>query len=258
MSYALITGASSGIGFALAEVMASKGHDLLLVARSEQKLTALASRLEKQFTISAIVMPLDLSEQGAGQKLNAFILKNNLDVEYLVNNAGVGDFGFFAESEVERQLQMVDLNVRSLTEVSHYIVPALVKRGGGKVLNVASTAAFQPGPYMAVYYATKAYVLSFSQALANELTGKGVTVTALCPGPTTSGFQDVANMNKSGLVKLFPMPTSKQVAEYGYRTMMSGKRVAIHGFSNWLMAQSSRFTPRRLTTAIVRLINKPS
>lgn len=263
MTTALITGASSGIGECLAEQCAKHKIDLVLTARSKDKLQALSERLAGQYGVKCHVIASDLSAADGVQKLvdELGTLGSpgtaGCQVDYLINNAGFGDFGFFVESDLAKQKQMMMLNMVALTELTHRLLPAMKARGNGKILNVASTASFMPGPYMSVYYATKAYVLSFSEAIANELQGTGVTVTALCPGPTASGFQDAADMNKSGLVKMLPMPTSEQVAEYGFNAMMQGKRVAIHGTMNWLMAQSIRFTPRRLATAVVRMISSP-
>lgn len=258
MPVALITGASSGIGKCLAEQCAQHHLDVVITARSEDKLQALASTLSTQFNIKTYVFACDLAAADGVDKLMAFLTDNNIHIDYLVNNAGFGDFGFFIDSDRQKHKQVMMLNMLALTDLTHCLLPAMRAKGSGKILNVASTAAFQPGPYMAIYYATKAFALSFSEAIANELQGSGITVTALCPGPTVSGFQEVANMNKSGLVKLFPMPTSEQVAEYGFQAMLRGKRVAIHGWLNWLMAQSIRFTPRALATHIVRMISRLS
>jgi short-subunit dehydrogenase len=174
----------------------------------------------------------------------------------LVNNAGFGSFGLFQESDMETMVAMIRLNVEALTVLTRLFMPEiLIQRG--KILNVASTAAFQPGPWMAVYYATKAYVLSFSEALSAELEGTGVTVTALCPGPTLSGFQDRAAMQNSMLFKRKRLPTAETVAIAGYGAMQRGRRVYIHGFINWLMAQSIRLTPRTIVTKLVKQITRP-
>jgi len=151
---------------------------------------------------------------------------------------------------------MINVNITALTYLTRLFLPQMVKNGFGKIMNVASTAAFQPGPTMSVYYATKAYVLHFSEAIGNELEGTGVTVTALCPGATTSGFQAAANLGESKLVKGKKLPTSKDVAEYGYRAMMKGKAVAIHGFGNWLLAQSPRFAPRSWVVKVARKVQE--
>lgn len=250
---ALITGASSGIGLELAKQFAQHGHDVVLTARNEQALQQLKQELEKQYAVSVEVIVLDLSAPNAAQVLFDTCHHKNLTITYLVNNAGFGHFGLFAQSNWEKQHQMIELNITALTQLTHLFLPQLIQQKG-KILNVASTAAFQPGPTMAVYYATKAFVLHFSEALSNELKPTGVTVTALCPGATESGFQKAAVMEESKLVKGRKLPSSADVAVYGYKAFMNGKVVAIHGWLNYLMAQSIRFTPRSLVLKVVRFI----
>ncbi len=254
MATALITGASNGIGLELAKVHASKGGDLVLVARNKAKLDELKIELEKQFNVSVYTIGKDLSVQDAAQEVYQETTKNNIKIDYLVNNAGFGDFGMFIETDWNKELQMINLNITTLTQFTKLYLKDMVKRKSGKILNVASTAAFQSGPTMAVYYATKAYVLSFSEAIDNEVSTHGVTVTTLCPGATESGFQAAAAMEESALVKGKKLPTSKEVAEYGYSSMMKGKTVAIHGLMNYIMANSVRFAPRSLIVKITRKI----
>jgi hypothetical protein len=251
---ALITGASNGIGLELAKVHASKGGDLVLVARNKTKLDELKAELESQFKVSVYTIGKDLSANNSAQEVYDETTKQNIQIDYLINNAGFGDFGMFAETEWNKELQMINLNITTLTQFTKLYLQDMVKRKSGKIMNVASTAAFQSGPTMAVYYATKAYVLSFSEAVDNEVSGKGVTVTTLCPGPTESGFQAAASMEESNLVKGKKLPTAKEVAEYGYLSMMKGKTVAIHGMMNWIMANSVRFTPRALVVKLTRKI----
>jgi len=251
---ALITGASNGIGLELAKIHASKGDNLVLVARNKSKLDELKSELEKQFKISVHTIGKDLSLANSAQEVYDETKKNALQIDYLINNAGFGDFGMFYETDWNKELQMINLNITTLTQFTKLYLQDMVKRGNGKIMNVASCAAFQPGPTMAVYYATKAYVLSFSEAINNELSDKGITVTALCPGATESGFQAAAAMEESALVKNKKLPTSKAVAEYGYKAMMKGKAVAIHGFMNYILANSVRFTPRSLVVKMTRKI----
>lgn len=255
---ALITGASSGIGLELSELFAKNNTNLVLVARSESKLKELADRLQKQYNIKVYLLTKDLSKYDTAKEIFDWCSSQEIVVNFLVNNAGFGDFGMFSESKWEKQLQMINLNITTLSYLTHLFLPSMVARKQGRVLNVASTAAFQPGPLMAVYYATKAYVLHFSEAIANELSGTGVTVTALCPGATESGFQAAADMQESKLVKGKKLPTSKEVAEYGYKAMMQGKAVAIHGTMNYLMANSVRFTPRDLVVKIARSVQDKS
>lgn len=251
---ALITGASNGIGLELARVHASKGGDLVLVARNKTKLDELKLELEKQFKISVYVIAKDLSAINSAKEVYAETTKQNIQIDYLINNAGFGDFGMFYQTDWNKELQMINLNITTLTLFTKLYLQDMIKRKSGRIMNVASTAAFQSGPTMAVYFATKAYVLSFSEAVDNEVSDKGITVTTLCPGATESGFQAAAAMEESNLVKGKKLPTSREVAVYGYDAMMKGKTVAIHGFMNYIMANSVRFTPRALVVKITRKI----
>jgi uncharacterized protein len=254
MATALITGASSGIGLEFAKTFAAAKNNLVLVARSEGKLVALANELKTAYGITVKVITADLSSMNEVQKVYDTCKSENITVDYLVNNAGFGEFGLFAEGNWDKTEQMIDLNIKSLTKMCRLFIPDMVARKAGKIMNVASTAAFQPGPTMAVYYATKSYVLFFSEAIYNELQGSGVSVTCLCPGATESGFQAAAAMEESNLVKGKKLPTSKEVAEFGYKAMMNNKMTVIHGFMNTLMATSVRFTPRKLVLWMVRKI----
>lgn len=254
MATALITGASNGIGLELARIHASKGDDLVLVARNKARLDELKAELEQQYKVTVYNIDKDLSLPNAAQEVYDTTKKQNIQIDYLINNAGFGDFGMFTETDWNKELQMINLNITTLTQFTKLYLKEMVKRGSGKIMNVASTAAFQSGPTMAVYYATKAYVLSFSEAIANEVSDKGVTVTTLCPGATKSGFQAAAAMEESALVKGKKLPTSKEVAEYGYKAMMKGKTVAIHGLMNYIMANSIRFLPRALVVKVTRKI----
>ena len=253
MPTALITGASSGIGLELSKVFARNKHRLILVARTESKLNELAEELRKS-GVEVLVLAKDLSNSETAKEIFEWCNQKNIEVDYLVNNAGFGDFGFFHESSWGRQEQMINLNITSLTCLTHLFLPAMVKRGTGRIMNVASTAAFQPGPLMSVYYASKAYVLHLTEALANELKGTGVTITALCPGATESGFQSAAAMEESKLVRGKKLPSSLSVAQYGYTAMMKGKTVAVHGFLNALMATGYRFLPRKWIVQVTRMI----
>jgi short-subunit dehydrogenase len=248
----LVTGASGGIGLALARRLAAGGFDLVLTARSGGRLEELARELEERHRSRVRVIARDLAAPEAPAAIADELAREGIDVDVLVNNAGFGTYGPFAETDLAAELGMLQLNVVALTHLTKLFLRPMLARGRGRILNVASTAAFQPGPLMAVYYATKAYVLSFSEALAEELAGSGVTVTALCPGPTTSGFQERAAMEGSRLVAGRMMMTSEAVAEAGYRGLLAGRRVVIPGWKNRLLAQSVRFTPRRVTTLVVR------
>jgi short-subunit dehydrogenase len=253
---ALITGASFGIGMELARIFAREGYSLVLVARSADKLRQLASELEKAHSTRSLILAVDLTEPGAAAYVLDQTTRADIQVDVLVNNAGFGQYGLFAENDLEECLRQIQLNVTTLTHLTRLYLPAMIERAKTKqetgcVLNVASTAAFQPGPLMAVYFATKAYVLHFSEALSNELDGSGVTVTALCPGATATEFHKRAHATGMNLLKFGSMD-AHTVAEDGYRALMAGKPVVISGFKNWLLAQSVRFSPRRLVTAIAR------
>lgn len=254
MATALITGASNGIGLELAKIHASKGDDLVLVARNIKRLDELKAELQKLYKVNIYNINKDLSQPDAAQEVYDETKKQNMRIDYLINNAGFGDFGMFTETDWNKELQMINLNITALTQFTKLFLKDMVQRRSGKIMNVASTAAFQSGPTMAVYFATKAYVLSFSEAIANEVSNQGVTVTILCPGATESGFQAAAAMEDSGLVKGRKLPTSKDVAEYGYAAMMKGKTVAIHGLMNYIMANSVRFVPRALVVKLTRKI----
>ena len=254
MATALITGASNGIGLELAKIHASKGGNLVLVARNKAKLDELKTELENQYKVSVYTIGKDLSANNSAQEVYEETTKQNIKIDYLINNAGFGDFGMFVETNWSKELQMINLNITTLTQFTKLYLQDMVKRRSGKIMNVASTAAFQSGPTMAVYYATKAYVLSFSEAVDNEVSDKGVTVTTLCPGATESGFQAAAAMEESNLVKGKKLPTANEVAVFGYASMMKGKTVAIHGLMNYLMANSVRFIPRALVVKLTRRI----
>ncbi len=251
---ALITGASSGIGLELARVHAKHGDNLVLVARNKSKLDELKSEIEKQYKVKVYVIVKDLSLPSSAQEVYDEINQQNITVDFLINNAGFGDYGMFVETDWNKEERMINLNITTLTLFTKLFLKDMIQRGNGKVMNVASTAAFQPGTTMAVYYATKAYVLSFSEAINNEVNGKGVTITALCPGPTRSGFQDVAAINETRMVRDRKLPSSKDVAEFGYKAMMKGKTVAIHGILNYLVANSVRFFPRAMVLKVARFI----
>lgn len=250
---ALITGASSGIGLELARLFAADKWDLALVARSEGKLNELAAELQTAHGITARVTAADLAKRDAPEQIMEAL--RGAEIEALVNNAGFGLGGEFAETDLNAELEMIQVNVTALTHLTKLVLPSMIARRRGAILNVASTAAFQPGPLMAVYYATKAYVLSFSEAIADELRNSGVTVTALCPGPTDTGFASVAKTEASMLFTMMRPADAKSVARAGYEGMKSGKRIVIPGAKNKLLAQSIRVSPRRLVTTIVRKMN---
>ncbi len=248
---ALITGASFGIGLELARIFAREGHNLVLVARSADKLRQVASELEKAHGARSLILAVDLTDPGASAYVLDQTTRASIVVDILVNNAGFGQYGLFVENDLEECLRQIQLNVTALTHLTRLYLPEMIERKSGRILNVASTAAFQPGPLMAVYFATKAYVLHFSEALANEVSGTGVTVTCLCPGATATEFHKRANATGMRLLWMGSMD-ARTVAEDGYRALMAGKPLVISGVKNWLVAQSVRFSPRRLVTAIAR------
>jgi short-subunit dehydrogenase len=251
---ALITGASAGIGRELARLFAKDGYRLVLVARSAANLSQLALQLQQESGVEAKTFPLDLSEAPAGRFLFDQLARENVAVDGLVNNAGYGKLGAFANIALEESQGQIELNVTALTTLTKLFVNPMIERKSGKILNVASTAGFQPGPLMAVYYATKAYVISFSEALANELAGTGVTVTCLCPGATDTEFQKRAGTESTTLFRRMRPMDAVAVARDGYRGMMKGKPLVISGFKNWLLAESLRISPRRVVTAVSRKI----
>ncbi len=236
---------------ALASVFARQRNDLILVARRGDRLQEIADDLRAGAGAEVHAIAADLAAPDGNQILFEKVRQLDLDVEYLVNNAGFGTFGPFSEIDADRSMDLVRLNVGAVTELSALFLPAMVERGSGRIMNVASLAAFMPGPLMATYYASKAYVLHFSEALSEELEGSGVTVTALCPGPVRTEFQDVADMHDSGLVAGKQLISVAAVAEFGYRAMMEGKRIAIPGLAMKLMAFGVRFAPRRFVAKYV-------
>ncbi|MDP4173285.1 MAG: SDR family oxidoreductase [Bacteroidota bacterium] len=256
METALVTGASGGIGLEIARVLAQNRFNLVLVARRQTELNQIKDELIAKYGITVKVIAKDLSLISSCEEIYKELQEENIKIDVLVNNAGFGDYGFFDESDWNKDYRMIELNIASLTFLTKLFINEMTKRKHGRILNVSSTAAFQPGPLMAVYYASKAYVQSFSEAIANELKGKGVTVTALCPGATVSGFQKAASLESSRLVKGRKLPTAKEVARFGFEAMMKGKTVAIHGTLNKLLAFSVRFFPRDLVSAATRFIQE--
>jgi short-subunit dehydrogenase len=253
---AIVTGASSGIGYELCKQFASDGYSLLITARGQDRLDALAEELRKGGA-AATVFSKDLASPEAPQQLFEATQTISQPVEILVNNAGFGTFGPFVETDPASTLEMMRVNIIALTHLSRLFLPQMLKRGRGRILNVASIAAFQPGPLMAVYYASKAYVLHFSEALASELRGTGVTVTVLCPGPTETGFKERAGIGDNWLFRKRRMMTARRVAEVGYAALMRGRRLVVPGFRNKLLIHSVRLAPRRIVTAAVRLLQQP-
>ena len=248
---ALITGASGGIGYELSLLFARDGFDCILVARSHDQLNALAARMESEFRVKTLVLPKDLSKASAVDEIYEEVSAASMPVDVLVNNAGFPVYGLFTQTDLDTELEMLQVNVLALTQLTKLFLRGMIERRYGRILNLASTAAFEPGPLMAVYYASKAYVLSFSEALANELHGTGVTVTALAPGPTRTGFQKRGRLEDSRLVQ-GNIGDAQSVALAGYRGLMAGKTLVIPGFSNKLIPWIVRVSPRGVVTRVVR------
>ena len=249
---ALITGAAGGIGLELARIHAERGGNLVLIDINSEKLVNLKKELREKHKISVSVILKDLFLPASPKEIYDEVSGQKISVDYLINNAGLGDFGFFAESNWSKQENMINLNIKALTHLTRLFLPDMITRGNGKILNIASTAAFQPGPTMAVYFATKAYVLNFSEAVNNEVMDKGITVTALCPGSTGTGFHAAVMDNKP--VKPRKLQSARFVAEYGYDAMMKGKSIAVPGLKNKIMAFSVRFLPRSVVTKMAAKI----
>ena len=249
--WALITGASTGIGRELAEVCAADGWNQILVARNQDRLKVVAEELRAVHKVQTRALPIDLSTTGAADKI--FAALRELPVSVLINNAGFGTYGAFADTVLSEQSDMVQVNVMALMQLTRLFLQPMLERKSGRILNVASTAAFQPGPKVSVYYASKAFVFSFSYALADELEGTGVTVTALCPGMTKTEFQKRAAMKEGGP---FGMMSARTVAEQGVKGMMRGKRIVIPGMMNRIGAFFARRVPLRVSSAVVRRVHE--
>jgi short-subunit dehydrogenase len=255
---ALVTGASMGIGVDLAECFAKDGYDLVLAARSEGSLNEVAARLAEKYKVKATTVALDLGAQGAGRKLADAVAAKAIAIDVIVNNAGFGIAGGFDGSDQAGQLGMIDLNVRTLVELTHIYWHDMLQKKRGGVLNVASTAAFQPGPLMAVYYASKAFVLSFSEALWKEAEGKGVHVSCLCPGPTVSQFRERAGTGKTRLSRVGTPMSSESVARAGYRAFQRNRRVIVTGGRNKVLAALAPFLPRKMLLSTVYNLQSPA
>jgi short-subunit dehydrogenase len=252
---ALVTGASTGIGLELSRILAGDRHDLMIVAQRADRLAQAARDLGSQYGIRVIDLAVDLGDSETPGQIARVLSREGLVPDVLVNNAGFGLRGPFADLDLGRQLQMIQVNIHALTHLTGLLLPGMLARRSGRVLNVASTAAFQPGPMMAVYYASKAYVLSLSEALAEETSGSGVTVTALCPGPTATSFEQRAGLEGSRLFGGDVMEAA-DVARYGYDAMLRGARIAIPGWRNRLKAQAVRFFPRAMVARVARSLQE--
>jgi uncharacterized protein len=255
---AVVTGASSGIGLELCRLLARDGARVVMVARDPERLQRAARWIQAEHPSTALTLfPADLSRAGSAAALGARLEREVDPADLLVNNAGAGSSGPFADSDLAREMSLVQLNVASLVELTHVVLGGMLRRRSGRILNVASAAGFLPGPLMAVYYATKAFVLSFSEALAEELVGSGVSVTALCPGPTLTGFQQRAGIERARLLRGPLVLEAKEVAACAYRATLEGRRVVVPGIANKVMVQALRVLPRGFVAQMARRANQP-
>jgi short-subunit dehydrogenase len=252
---ALVTGASAGIGAALAWLFAADGHDVVLVARRRDKLQALAGEMAKKHGVLATVLPEDLADAGAPSRIASMVEERGIQVEFLVNNAGFATAGAFSEADPKRELNMLQVNMAALVHLTRLFLPAMIARSSGRILNLGSMAGFQPGPFMAGYYASKAFVNSFTEALWFELRGTGVTATVSCPGATATEFAQAAGVTESRLFKKGTME-AHEVASHAYRAMMRGERLAIPGLKNKLGLQSLRVAPRAMVVRLAAALNR--
>lgn len=255
MKTALITGASSGIGRELAKIFARKKANLVLVARNAEKLELIKAEIQSEHPCEIFIIPADLSKNIDIEKVYRSCEEQNIQVDYLINNAGFGIGGAFLESDWDTYSRMLKLNILGLTHLCHLFLPKMQAAGFGRIMNVSSIAGFLPGPNMAVYFASKAYVLHFTEALNMELKGSKVTVTALCPGPTDTAFQDIAEMTGTKAFQPSRLYTAQEVAEFGFNAMMNGWRVAIPGWKNMIMAKFSRIAPRSWAMGVAKNLN---
>jgi len=250
---ALVTGASSGIGLQLSHELAAHGHPLIVVARDAVRLDATAAQLRARYGVAVHAHAVDLAEAGGAEEFWTNLSQTGLAVDILVNNAGVGDYGGLHDRPLEVLTRMQMVNVVALTTLTRLVLPGMLARGRGRILNVASVVGYQPGgPRMAVYYATKAYVLSFSRGLARELAGTGVSVTSLSPGITRSSFEERAGASGTNLYRFVPQATAAAVARAGYRAMMRGRRSAIPGWATKLLAFAGELPPRAIALSVNR------
>ncbi len=256
MHTALITGASGGLGEEFAKLFAQDGYDLVLVARNKERLQSIAKELEAKHRITAHVIVIDLSMPDAAEKLLKKLQRKNIAIHTLVNNAGFGAYGLFHKTTYEQEKQLLQVNIAALTDLTKLLLPQMVKKKSGAILNIASTAAFQPGPLMAVYYASKAYVMNLSVALSEEVQGTGVTVTCLCPGPTKTGFEKNAHMGTSKLFERKAMDAAA-VCQIGYRALKSKRPLVVAGRINAIGAFMTRFVPRIWAARVARHVQAP-
>lgn len=252
----LITGAAGGLGVEFAKIYARKGYNLVLTARNGDRLRMMKKKLEERYGIHVDCVVRDLVRKNAAREIFAYTQRKEIEVDILVNNAGFGDYGRYVDCDWGKQYEMIQVNMTALAQLTHCFLNPMIERGSGKILNVASVASFEPGPLMSVYYASKAFVLSFTEALSVELEGTGVTVTALCPGPTKTGFEKNADLQDSNLFKNLKNASAGEVARYGVRALNAKKVIAIHGRWNRAIAGLVKFAPRKWVRKCVYWIQK--
>ena len=252
----LITGASTGIGRELAQIAAANNYDVVLTARTAQSLQSTATTIERTTARNPHIFPIDLAQPNAAQTLFADITRAGLTLDVLINNAGFGLLGKFADLPEAAQMEMIQLNIGALTQLTRLALPGMIERRTGYILNIASTAAFQPGPLMAIYYASKAYVVSFSEALHNEVKGTGVSVCCLCPGATRTEFQKRAAMEGTRLFDGSHVMSAQEVAQIGWDAMLQGKHLVVAGRLNAALAFFTRFAPRQMAAGIARALQE--
>lgn len=255
MAYAVVTGASGGIGRELAALLAADGYNLVLTARSRDKLEAIRERLTARYGVDVAVITLDLSESDAAAALHEATTRRGYDVRILVNNAGFADWNGFLDADWRRQRELLQVNMAALAELAYRYGRDMRQAGCGRILNIASVAASMAGPYMATYFASKAFVRSFSEALSYELRATGVTVTAVCPGPTSTGFASAAHMSGRNFFTMTKPASARQLARFAYRRMMSGKVLAYHGPLAWAGAAAERLVPRAVTRRVAAVMS---
>jgi len=254
-SFVLITGATTGIGFELAKLYADEGRNLILVARDSEKLEEVKLELNILYNITIYTLNIDLTVNNSCEEIFNFVDKKNISVDILINNAGMGSFGYLSEIELEKEIDLINLNIKALTELTKLFLPSMIEHEEGGIMNVSSTAAFCSGPKMAVYYASKAYVLSLTEAIYEEVRGKGIKVSCLCPGPVKTKFQEKAKIKKKESSNK-AMMSAKEVARIGYKNFKKGKLIIIPGFKNKAIVLINKFIPRSLSRKIILIMNK--
>ena len=254
----LITGATTGIGYELAKLFAKDKYDLVIIARNGSKLKEVSDELVKDFRVNVKSISKDFSKTLSAEEIYQELNKENINIDVLINNAGFGNLGAFSESDLSNDLEMIQLNITSLVVLTKLFMIDMIRNNSGKIMNVASTAAFQPGPGMAIYYATKSFVLHFSEAIAEELTDTEITVTSLCPGPVITEFQNRAGIQNTKLVnrKISGLMSAEEVAEIGFKGLMKGKRIVIPGIINKVIPLLVRLSPRKFVAKVAGSLHK--